>query len=137
MIKPKLKRCQGPCDQDKVIWKNYQGKRLCQECWNKMKPTIKPTGRQSHIAKVSVKKSKEDKIYTGKRLIYLTENPMCQIHIPGGLCTRVATDIHHTYSGKDRSKYYLDITTWLSACRYCHDWVHDHPSTSRELGLLK
>ena len=32
----KLKVCSG-CHEEKVIWKNHEGNKYCQYCWNKVK----------------------------------------------------------------------------------------------------
>jgi hypothetical protein len=54
------------------------------------------------------------------------------------VCSHQRTsEIHHSYSGKDRDKYYLDTTTWYAVERCCHDWCHANPKEARELGYLK
>jgi hypothetical protein len=128
----KLKVCSG-CQEEKVIWKNHEGNRYCQYCWAKVK-----SGDPEHknvIPQVSAKKKKQDAEYLKLRGKFLTENPMCEIGVPG--CTRNATDVHHTKGGDERSIYYLIQSTWLSTCRNCHNWVHNFPQKARLLGFLK
>jgi hypothetical protein len=43
-----------------------------------------------------------------------------------------STEIHHTYCGKDRAKYYLDESTWIAVSRDGHNWIHDNPKEARE-----
>jgi hypothetical protein len=52
-------------------------------------------------------------------------------------CAHGATDVHHTYNGANRDAFYLVQSTWLAACRNCHDWVHMNSKDARELGYLK
>jgi len=87
------------------------------------------------IRKVSAKLSQLNTEYSKIRKVYLTEHPVCHAKIHK--CSLHATDVHHTYSGKDRSKYYLDISTWMSVCRSCHNYIHEHSEDARELGFLK
>ena len=84
------------------------------------------------IKKMSSKRQLENTQYLALRKIFLEENNVC--FIEG--CNKIATDIHHKYSGKDRNKYFLNIDTWLSVCRYCHNWIHDNSKEARKKGLL-
>ena len=85
------------------------------------------------IPKVSAKRKIEDREYTIKRLQFLAqpENQRCPITM------EKATEIHHTYSGANRSKYYLDESTWVAVSRNGHLWIHANPAESREQGYLK
>ena len=65
----------------------------------------------------------------------MVEHTLCEVKVAG--CMMHATDVHHTHSGSDRAVYYLIQSTWLSVCRNCHNWIHEHPTEARELGLLK
>lgn len=88
------------------------------------------------IPKMSEKRSIESKAYSTLRKVYLESHHDCQIN-KEGICQHKATTIHHSYSGKDRDKYYLDIKTWFSACMNCHTWVHKFPREARQQGFLK
>jgi hypothetical protein len=57
--------------------------------------------------------------------------------VKGAGCMVNATDVHHTFSGADRSVYYLIQSTWFPVCRSCHDWIHKFPKEARILGYLK
>lgn len=135
MLKVKLKHCDGPCQSDKQIWVNKNGKRYCRDCWFKMKPT-KPLSRssltksQKSIPKQSNRRKKEQILYSSMRLQFLKYNPICKMNIPG-LCTKIATEVQHL---KGRGKYYLDMTFWMSACHFCHSYATDHPAEAIENG---
>jgi hypothetical protein len=132
----KLKMCAG-CEKEKHIWKQHEGKRYCQSCWNR----IKPTSPNSHgnstlsrqttpIPKQSPRRVKEEAIYKPMRLVFLRQHPVCKMNITG-MCTVKATDIQHT---KGRGKYFLDLTTWIPACRTCHSYADTHPEEAIENG---
>jgi hypothetical protein len=131
----KFKICDG-CKKPRRIWKNSGGLKFCQQCWSAQNPQPIPTGKQKKIAPRSPKRAKEETEYTKERRKFLLERPMCEAHLPG-ICTQHSTDVHHTYSGKDRSQYFLVTSTWLSVCRMCHDWIHENSRSAREMGLLK
>lgn len=85
------------------------------------------------IPKFSKKREIENAKYTVLRIEFLgkKENKICPI------TKYPATEIHHTYCGKDRAKYYLDTTTWIAVSRDGHNWIHDNPKEAREQGFLK
>lgn len=92
----------------------------------KLKP-MKP------IPKVSKKRQVQNLQYSVLRTEFLgkKENQVCPI-------TKQQTiEVHHLYCGKDRAKYYLDVSTWLAVSREGHNWIHDNPKEARELGYLK
>jgi len=97
---------------------------------NKISGTKKP---QKAIKKVSEKRSIENLQYSADRIVFLgkPENKICPI------TKKPTVEVHHTYSGKDRAKYYLDSSTWLAVSREGHNWIHSHPKEARELGYLK
>lgn len=151
-MKQKLKKCDG-CGNDRPIWKNVvedgERKRYCKYCW--MSPAkstergsdddkkVKPTTfnkKQKPIPRRSSKRIKQDALYKVLREQFLKDHPTCMIKIPG-VCTGKSCEVHHSYSGKDREKYYLDTTTWFAVDRNCHNFVHEHPEESREMGYLK
>jgi len=127
----KLKTCAG-CGELKPIWKNHVGEKWCKTCWLKKQSTLflnKPT----QIKQKSDKRVELDKLYSKLRVIFLTKNPYCKAHLES--CTSTATDIHHIYSGKNRSNYYLDESKWLSICRNCHDFIHTKLSSDEAISL--
>ncbi len=82
---------------------------------------------------MSAKRAKENQSYLKVRKLYLENNAFCEVYG----CKDMATEIHHTYSGKDRNAYYLDASTWMAVCRQCHNNIHANPIESRKLGYLK
>lgn len=85
------------------------------------------------LPKMSKRRQRESRIYTCKRKAFLEEHRYCQIEV---CCVAsLSTDVHHT-KGRLGGNY-LDETTWLAACRRCHDWIHTHPSEARAAGVLK
>ncbi len=134
-IQPKKKMCSG-CNTEQYIWKRHEGEPYCKQCWSCHKSKDedgKPI--KNIIPQVSSKKKKQDQEYLKLRERYLTERTLCEVKVSG--CMMHATDVHHTFSGANRSVYYLIQSTWLPVCRSCHDWIHAHPQDARELGYLK
>ena len=133
MIQAKKKICSS-CQKEKVLWKSTP--KLCKECFYRMPENKKPIEKKVYtIPKESAKRSKENRLYHAKRILYLTTHKECEAVLPG--CVGVATDIHHLWMGSDRSKYFLDEKTWKSCCRSCHSMIHDKLSTEEliKLGL--
>jgi len=132
-MQQRLKTCDN-CSKERPIWKilteNGGRKRLCRVCWNLLRPG-KPTTRQKNIRPRSQKRTKEEKLYSAKRVIFLLENPMCQAKLAG--CTLKSTEVHHRAGRMEEN--YLDIMKWLPTCRSCHDWVTTHNPEAIELGL--
>jgi len=121
------------CKLSGVIWKQYNSiqKCQCEECKKLAKP---PKQKKAYsIPKVSDKRKIDNLKYTAQRIVFLgkPENQICPI------TGWKATEIHHTYCGKDRAKYYLDESTWIAVSRDGHNWIHDNPKEAREKGFLK
>ena len=142
MIQAKKKHCDGPCDSDQYIWKNHEGKKYCKNCWGmcqgeltKSSNLVEPTNKKRYqIPSRSPKRTKEDKIYAGKRIIFLTKHPMCHMAIPG-ICTKHATTIQHL---KGRTgDLFLDEEEWMPACWPCHSYADTHPEEAIEKGWAK
>jgi hypothetical protein len=132
----KLKTC-DICGKEKPIWKNdrTEGILYCKHCWSCRKSDDRSQKPRSAIPLVSSKKKKQDQEYLKLRERYLNDHGVCEVMVSG--CSINATDIHHTYSGADRNVYYLIQSTWKSACRNCHNWIHKFPKEARILGYLK
>lgn len=127
-MKTKLKPCQGGCGETTVIWKQHAGKRLCRECWSKIKPMvplkqspIKST--QKPIPKQSPRRKKLDAAYSILRKQYLKDHPNCELNC-SAKCSRVATDIHHLYWSGDREEFMNDFKEVKAGCRECHNEIH-------------
>jgi len=128
-IKPKKKICEGKnkandfegCGKERYIFSNG----LCLRCYNSWK--------RFKIPKVSEKRKSENEAYSLLRKHFLNqpENQICPI------TGEKAIEIHHTYSGKDRAKYFLITSTWIAVSRKGHNWIHDNPKEARQKGYLK
>lgn len=130
----KLKKCAG-CGKDKVIWKNHEGEKFCQQCWHEKKP-VKFPKQSKAIKPVSDKKKVQDQLYSvmRKKFLMLPENSTCRGKIPAVCSGGFQQDltVHHT---KGRGKYYLDTTTWIPLCMTCHEFVERNPEKAKDLGL--
>lgn len=138
-MKHKAKKCKGinkakqfkGCEVMTV--KRIYG--LCDSCYKKWllsTPEGKEKLKSLKINPQSDKRKEENKTYLQKRKLFLNqkENKICLI------TNKPATEIHHKYSGKDRDKYFLDVSTWLSVSREGHLWIHNNPKEAREKGYL-
>lgn len=104
------------------------------DCQKKCKkPNLKLKSLYKPIKQQSDKRKIENAKYLVLRIEFLgkIENQICPI------TGWKATEVHHTYSGKDRAKYFLDVSTWLAVSRDGHNWIHDNPKEAREKGFLK
>jgi len=133
-MESKKKLCKG-CDKEQFIWKSHGRYKYCKSCWLRVKPKkplvqIPLKSKRSAIRKKSSKMSALDTVYFKLRKNFLYRYPLCGAALPK--CTSQSTDVHHM---KGRGKYYNNVTTWLSVCRTCHDWIETHPIEAEELGL--
>ena len=78
----------------------------------------------------SRKMQRIDAKYSKLRREFLTNYPMCQAALPR--CTHKSSEVHHK---KGRGIYHNDVTTWLSVCRNCHNWIELNPIDAQELGF--
>ena len=93
------------------------------------KPIERRTGlkpRSAPIKFVSKKRAADRKTYSVLRREKLEQQPECELQYPG--CTVVAVEVHHD---EGRGINYLAIETFRSACRHCHDKVHDENYTDQ------
>ncbi len=140
-MKIKLKECYG-CRRPSVIWKNHEGFKYCKNCWSCHKSNDvaqKPTENLIPVVlpkKIKVKSDKQkdlDKAYSLMRKEYLNKNPLCNVKVSKD-CALNACDIHHI---EGRGIKTLTQLTWISTCRQCHNWIHEHPEEARILEFLK
>lgn len=98
----------------------------------KQLPVKKPAEKKARkkIPPMSAKRVKESKEYNTLRKVFLN-GKICPI------TGQKATEVHHTFSGKDRAKHYLDVSTWLAVSRDGHEWIHENPKEARKKGYLK
>ena len=120
-----MKQCQDCGITVPNFWKRILGKGYCKNCANKH-------SKPKSLPKISKKKTLENQEYSLLRIEFLTKYPTCQAKLPE--CTIMSCDVHHM---KGRGKYTLDVTTWLSVCRTCHNFIEMEPTMAKELGFSK
>jgi hypothetical protein len=118
----KFKNCDG-CNTSQRIWKADARKKYCKNCWVKIEP-------YKTINKVSVKLKKELSEYYDKREDFFKEKPVCEANIPD-CCSKKSSDVHHM---KGRGENLLNTSTWISVCRYCHQFIELNPLVAKDLG---
>ncbi len=128
MIEKRKKLCNN-CNTEQFILKNDKGSRYCKSCWYRSKePAAKPLNKK-RINPKSKKMQILDLAYSKLRRKFMEEKPMCEAALH--CCNGGSTDVHHK---KGRGKYLLMISTWLSVCRQCHNYIEEHPEEAIELG---
>ena len=128
----KKKICTG-CQTPQYIWKNHEGGRYCKTCAGVLIPGKSkqiPTVRKP-IPSRSPKRSKEERLYAGKRIIFLDKFPICQVHLPH--CSTESTDVHHRMGRV--GELLLKEEFWLSTCRQCHNYIELNPAWAIEKGF--
>lgn len=98
----------------------------------------KPIPRKHRLKPMSDKRRRELVIYLGLIKEQLTEFPFCQVcgplFFPAYIKPHRANQNHHSMG---RGKYYLDKSTYRSACDKGHHHIHFvDPKRAREVGLL-
>ncbi len=139
MTRQPIKQTLPKCRNCKTRFTPISGNRLqpyclqdeeCRNAARTAKEKNKKVKAPVRIKKLSDKRSKENTVYLLKRLIFLKENPVCQIKTTG--CTGEATQVHHT---KGRTgKVLTDERYFKSTCDNCHRYENEHPEWSKENG---
>lgn len=114
------------CGQERLIY----AKKLCGQCYERQRKKTPIRRSNKPIRKVSIKRQKEQRIYSKLAKQYKEENPICTANLDG--CTIKATDVHHS---RGRYEYYLDTSTFISVCRNCHQTIETNPALAKSLGL--
>lgn len=84
--------------------------------------------KRKRIAPVSERQKFALKIYSEKRVKYLTENPICEVED----CEDKATTIHHA---KGRIGELLNDTNfWWACCMDCHTIIENNPEWAKQEG---
>ncbi len=121
------------CKISGIVWKQYNSLQKCQCDLCKKERSLPQQKRFYSIPKFSKKRQIENLQYSVLRIEFLgkRENQTCPI------TKKQTVEVHHTYCGKDRARYFLDVSTWLAVSRDGHNWIHENPKEARELGFLK
>ena len=128
MIQQKKKLCNN-CNTEQFIWKNDKGSRYCKSCWYRSMETKKPLKARKPLNPKSKRMQTIDLAYSKLRKKFMEQKPMCEAALP--VCNGPSTDVHHK---KGRGQYHLKVSTWLSVCRQCHNYIEEHPEEAIELG---
>lgn len=131
MEKIKKKKCKAAdCGNYFTPYKSTD--KFCSYGCAQKEQVYKATKPFRKIKPVSDKQKKRNAEYLKLKHEFMSreENKICPI------TGEPTTDIHHKFSGKDRQKYFLDISTWVAVSRKGHNWIHDNDKLAREKGYL-
>jgi len=95
---------------------------------------LKPSSSLKRCATLSRRtkdRSKEERQYSKKRLVFLEKHPHCvRCWDQGRKCA--ATEVHHK-AGRE-GVFLLIVALWLPTCRKCHVWITANGNAAIELG---
>lgn len=107
------------------------GKARAKALWTRLPwAGVKPKAREPRWTKVrkqSDAMAKRMREYRKLATRFKLANPSCD-------CGGRTRDVHHT-RGRAGSLL-LDWRYWRPVCRYCHDWIAQHPDAARAEGML-
>lgn len=86
------------------------------------------------LKKVSSARQRENATYLRNRVDFLRRFPICVACLTRGISPTPSCQVHHARGRVHR--LLLDERFWIAVCAECHEWIHDHARTARELGLL-
>lgn len=119
-----MPRCKNIECKRKFIAKFFNQKTCCEDCQKEYEKEFEATS----LNQKSDKRKDQEKIYTKISKIFKDSNPDCEC------CGKTATDIHHK-NGRNGDRL-NDVKFFMSVCRTCHTYIHEHPKESREMGFL-
>ena len=73
----------------------------------------------------SVKRKAEEKLYNKQKKEMLSEDPFCEIKIPG-VCTKIATGLHHLQ--KRSPNNYRKRENLVRSCNDCNLFIENNPT---------
>lgn len=76
----------------------------------------------------------EKEIYLKKRIMFLRDNPWCEVELKYRGRKVPSTHVHHR---KGRGKYLCDETTFVATTAEGDKWIHANPKIATELGFLE
>lgn len=117
-----MPRCKNPECREKFTAKYFLQKYCSKECEKECSDGPKAINRKSE------KRADQEEVYKALKKAYMLKEPFCE------RCARNATEIHHK-NGRNGDRL-NDINFFMSICRDCHKWVHNHPKEARENGYL-
>ena len=114
----------------------------CKKKENDSKP--KKSKKSNFINPYSAKRTKENKIYTARRIVFLAHNKDCVIK--GTDCTILANTVEHSAGKKgyyddwardNNISLYLDERFWKAACNNCNLELENNSELSKKHQLSK
>jgi len=114
------------------------------ECQNEHKPKKTKTNKPKRINPYSKKRSKENKIYTARRIVFLSKHKVCSIK--SDKCTHHATTIEHSagrtgfyddWARENNITLYLDERFWKPACNACNLELENNSELSKKHQLSR
>jgi len=92
----------------------------------------KPTLNRKPLRARSPKRAKQEAQYNKECRAFKEKHPNCKAALLG-VCTGYTQDVHH--KGGRIGDDLLDQSMWLPVCRSCHEWIENHLTEAKELGL--
>ena len=129
MTQPKPKKCKV-CKKPFIPFNSLQ--KYCGRQCEGEKVKTAPKARK-RINPMSEKRKVDAKVYSTLRAVFLESRPLCEVKLPN-ICTGKATDVHHS---EKRGKNYLNVKTFVAACRSCHTYIENNLAWARENNWLK
>ncbi len=119
-----MPRCKNEDCKRKFIAKYFNQKTCSSECQEHYEDQFEKTS----LNQKSEKRKEQERIYAQVSKVYKESNPNCEC------CGNKATDIHHK-NGRNGDRL-NDVKFFMSVCRTCHTYIHEHPKEARENGYL-
>ena len=91
--------------------------------------------RRTRLRSVSKRQqAKNRELARARKIIVERSGGLCEGDGFSDYCTGVGTDAHHVRTRSQGGTHDPENLRWL--CHPCHMWIHDHPLSAREAGLL-
>ena len=117
------------------------------ECFYSDKGTsTKKRNRITRIKPVSEKRQRENRLYVGKRIVFLSKKENQKCKIKSQKCTHKATTIEHSmgrvgyadnWSRNNNITLFLDERFWIASCLQCNLELENNPELSKKHQLSK
>jgi hypothetical protein len=95
-------------------------------------PSVNSKKPQKPVNKLGKNTYKRLATYKALKLIYIPRELSCEGHINEN-CYNLASEVHHAM-GRIGGRL-TQVATWRFLCRFCHDYVTEHPEEARLRGL--
>lgn len=119
-----MPRCKNETCKRKFIAKYFLQKTCSKTCQDEFEGQFE----QTSLNEMSEKRKEQEKLYSKISENFKYLHPDCEC------CGKKATDIHHK-NGRNGDRL-NDSKYFMSVCRICHTYIHEHPQEARENGYL-